>query len=146
VTRKGTQAVRFSFPRQARLTRATEFEAVYREGEQVNVFPLRVRALRRTGEAGQTRDAPAPGACSRLGLCVSRRAGSAQVRNRWKAAVREAFRLHRHRLPAAYDMVVSVVWEGTEQDARLVEQAFLGVVDILCGRQRRGADPRGPSS
>jgi len=42
----------------------------------------------------------------RLGLSVSRRLGNAVVRNRWKRILREAFRLHRERLPVGLDLVV----------------------------------------
>ncbi|HMP05305.1 MAG TPA: ribonuclease P protein component [Lacipirellulaceae bacterium] len=36
----------------------------------------------------------------RLGLTVSRKVGGAVERTRWKRALREAFRLEQHRLPA----------------------------------------------
>ncbi len=36
---------------------------------------------------------------ARLGLAVSRKVGKAVVRNRWKRALREAFRLVQHKLP-----------------------------------------------
>jgi ribonuclease P protein component len=35
----------------------------------------------------------------RIGLVVSRRVGAATTRNRWKRALREAFRLVQHKLP-----------------------------------------------
>ena len=42
---------------------------------------------------------------SRLGLVVSRKAGNAVVRARWKRCLREAFRLAQHELPQGLDLV-----------------------------------------
>lgn len=42
----------------------------------------------------------------RLGLSVSRKVGSAVVRNRWKRLLREAFRLEKEHLPKGVDLVV----------------------------------------
>jgi len=142
----GAAGVRYRFPRSARLTNAREFEVVRRAGERVNAFPLRVRALRRdegaAGPSGSQSPEQGGGARSRLGLSVGRRVGPAHVRSRWKRAVREAFRLHRHRLPAAYDLLVAVAWESTEQDLGRVEEAFLRVVEAL----RNSAPPPGSCS
>ena len=42
----------------------------------------------------------------RLGLSVSRRIGTAVIRNRWKRLLREAFRLSRRCLPPGIDLIV----------------------------------------
>ena len=80
------------FPKRLRLLRPTEFE--------------RVMAARASAADGLVRMyATANGLDhSRLGLTVSRKVGGAVERNRWKRAIREAFRLAQHELPAL-DMV-----------------------------------------
>jgi ribonuclease P protein component len=55
---------------------------------------------------------------SRLGLSVSKRHGSAVIRNRIKRLFREAFRLGTHELPTGLDLVL--IPEGA-RDAKLVE-------------------------
>lgn len=43
---------------------------------------------------------------ARLGLSVGRRLGSAVIRNRYKRALREAFRLQQHQFPPTYDYIL----------------------------------------
>ncbi|MHC4479571.1 MAG: ribonuclease P protein component [Planctomycetota bacterium] len=118
---------RFSFPRQARLLRERDFLKVYRAGRRLRAFPLRACALRRAdGE-------------SRLGLSIGRKVGPAVVRNRWKRAIREAFRLHRRRLRAPYDMAVSVSRDATPADARRVEESFNALIDQLNAEEGEGS-------
>lgn len=121
--------MRARFPKQARLTEARDFEAVYRSGQRVSVFPLRARVLRRRADAS---------AGSRLGLAVGKQVGGAALRHDWKRAVREAFRLHRDKLPAAYDIVIGVEWGCSEADVSRVEQAFLAIVEALREDERPG--------
>jgi len=109
----------FGFPRQARLTRQADFERVYRLGRRFKAPPLRLTALR------------LPEGTSRLGLAVSRKVGGAVVRNRWKRAIREAFRLHRHLLRQPYDLAVSISWEAPPEDVAGVEAAFLELIEML---------------
>ena len=116
---------RFSFPTAARIGQEREFRRAYREGRRYGAFPLRLCALRR----------PDAQAC-RLGLSVSRKVGDAVLRNRWKRAVREAFRLNRHRLRLAYDLIVSISWEARPEDVRRVEASFC---ELICALNRADA-------
>ena len=103
---------RFAFPKQARIAHEREFRRIYGEGKRFVANPLRFCVMRR--EAGQ----------SRLGLAVSRKVGNSVVRNRWKRAIREAFRLNRHRLAAPHDVVISVAWGAARGDLARVTEAF----------------------
>src|SRR4029079_1230960 len=76
-----------SFPKRARLLRASEFE---------RVFEVRTSASDQWVVLyGAANDLGHP----RLGLTVSRQRGGAVGRNRWKRLLREAFRLTQHDLP-----------------------------------------------
>lgn len=55
----------------------------------------------------------------RLGLVVSRKCGKAVARNRWKRALREAFRLVQHELPGQLDLVVLPRKDAEPNVARL---------------------------
>ncbi len=82
------------YPREARLLRRAEFDAVYREGRrragrQFTVF-LRPNGLHR----------------SRFGASVKRQLGTAVVRNRIRRRIREIVRLHRAEIPGGWDIVV----------------------------------------
>lgn len=110
---------RFAFPKQARIAHERDFRCIYRDGKRFLAFPLRFCVL--CCENGE----------SRLGLAVSRKVGNAVVRNRWKRAVREAFRLNRHRLAAPHDVVVSVGWDATRADVARVADAFEALIAWL---------------
>jgi len=110
---------RYRFPRSARIRRKREFDRVYRAGIRLNAFPLRARALKR--ESGE----------SRLGLSIGGKTGNAVLRNRWKRAIREAFRRHRRELAEPYDLVVSSSWQACQDDVGRVEEAFVQIVRTL---------------
>jgi len=84
------------FPRRARLLRPAEFKTVFERGQRLHEKGLTAIAAANTvGHA-------------RLGLAVSKKAVPLAVeRNRIKRQIRESFRLHQPRLPAA-DLVILV--------------------------------------
>lgn len=83
-----------SFPRELRLRTQGQFDRVYRAKLFAADDVLVVNAA--------ASDLPHP----RLGLSVSKKVGTAVIRNRWKRLIREAFRLSRHELPSGLDLVV----------------------------------------
>ena len=89
----------YGFPRKMRVIRTRHFDAVFDARVRTTAGPLIVWA------------APNDERHCRLGLAISRRAGSAAVRNRIRRLIRESFRLLQHDLPRephGYDVVVSV--------------------------------------
>jgi ribonuclease P protein component len=124
------------FRREDRLLRSSDFGRVGREGRRV-VAPAFVLLIapcpRDHGLAGQ-----------RLGITVSRKVGSAVVRNRVKRQVREWFRSARPRLRPGIDLVVI----GRSAAAALSAGEARG---ILCGLARTGGatsahDPASPGT
>jgi ribonuclease P protein component len=87
-------AGRLDFPREARLVRRGEFDAVYRSGKRrsnshFTVF-LRANQLPHT----------------RFGFSIKKALGGAVVRNRIRRRVREIVRCHRLEIPAGWDVVI----------------------------------------
>ena len=81
-------------PPESRVRHQRDFDRVYREDAFAADDTLVVRGCR--NGLGH----------SRLGVAVSRKVGSAVVRNRWKRLIREAFRCRRETLPVGLDLVV----------------------------------------
>ena len=83
-----------TFPREARLVRKTEFDAVYRAGKRRSSSHFTV--FFRANELPQ----------SRFGFSIKKALGGAVVRNRIRRRLREMVRCHRLEIPAGWDMVI----------------------------------------
>jgi ribonuclease P protein component len=83
-----------TFPREARLVRRGEFDAVYRAGKRRSSSHFTV--FFRANELPQ----------SRFGVSIKKALGSAVVRNRIRRRVREIVRCHRAEIPAGWDIVI----------------------------------------
>lgn len=83
----------FGFSKSRRLLKTAEFDRVFKHRRSQSDGMLVLYACE--NELGY----------SRLGFVVSRKAGNAVVRGRWKRCLREAFRLTQHELPAGLDLV-----------------------------------------
>src|SRR5207244_13517535 len=83
-----------TFPREARLVRRGEFDAVYRAGRRRSSSHFTV--FFRANELPQ----------SRFGVSIKKALGGAVVRNRIRRRVREIVRCHRREIPVGWDIVI----------------------------------------
>jgi ribonuclease P protein component len=87
-------AGRLDFPREARLVRRGEFDAVYRAGKRRSNSHFTV--FFRANQLPH----------SRFGFSIKKALGGAVVRNRIRRRVREIVRCHRLEIPAGWDIVI----------------------------------------
>jgi ribonuclease P protein component len=83
-----------AYPREARLVRRGEFDAVYRAGKRRSSSHFTV--FLRANELPQ----------SRFGFSIKKALGGAVVRNRIRRRLREIVRCHRMEIPAGWDIVI----------------------------------------
>ena len=85
---------RLGFPRDARLVRRGEFDAVHRAGKRRSSSHFTV--FFRANQLPQ----------SRFGFSIKKELGGAVIRNRIRRRVREIVRRHRQEIPAGWDIVI----------------------------------------
>ena len=117
------------FPPALRLHTKREFDRVMQRGVNVSDGRLRLKVIARK-----------EGLPTRLGITVSRKAGKAVVRNRFRRLVREAFRSCRDRLPEGLDLVVFPVHARGEEPPSLEE--IKESITALAGRARERIEGR----
>ena len=90
----GAPVTGLTFPREARLVRRGEFEAVYDAGKRLSSSHFTV-FVRRNDLA-----------LNRFGFSIKKALGGAVVRNRIRRRVREIVRCHRQEIPTGWDIVI----------------------------------------
>lgn len=82
---------------------------------------------------------------SRFGLSVSRKHGSAVVRNKKRRRLREAFRLHQHSLPVGFDFVL-IPRQRDDSTLRDFERSLKGITKRLANKRTQAASDEGSPS
>lgn len=115
----------FRFQKKQRLLRTTDFRRVYAQRQSVAIGPLVMYGAQQVTKLSH----------ARIGISVSRRVGTAVVRNQWKRRLREAFRKVKTQFSPDIDVVVVVRATGkpaTGQNAAMdTEQLLLGLMNRL---------------
>jgi ribonuclease P protein component len=109
-----SQPTSFSFPKARRLTLASEYERVKRDG-LVRRGKLLMLSTAAVGNSG----------LSRVGFITSRRLGSAAVRNRVRRRLREIVRRHQHDLRQGLWIVLVAKRDAAKASYRALEDEWL---------------------
>ncbi|BAT70968.1 ribonuclease P protein component [Thermosulfidibacter takaii ABI70S6] len=116
----------FSFPKEYRLIKRSQFLKVYQQGTKVYSRYFTIHYL--PNDLGHPR----------IGITVTRKVGKAVKRNRWKRLIREAFRLNKHKFPN-WDIVVTVKREYNPPSFWEVEKDLVETI-LKQAKQAHGSD------
>ncbi len=112
-----------SFPREQRLRKRREFLAAYKRGAKIQAAHFVLYILEN--------DLPH----HRLGVTVSRKIGSAVVRNRIKRQLREVFRRNKRAISPPCDVVVNARRSAATSSSHQIRRDLLGAFDRWQRRQ-----------
>lgn len=118
---EGSREGRRDWPREWRLVRRAEFDAVYREGRRRSGGNFVIFARKNGLPRG------------RFGMSVKKALGTAVVRNRIRRRVREILRLHRQEIAVGWDIVIHPGRATATMKFAQLETELLG----LLPRQKR---------
>ncbi|MDI6715629.1 MAG: ribonuclease P protein component [Actinomycetota bacterium] len=102
--------------REFRITASKDFQAVYKLGKSTANKDLVVYFLKKEGQR------------SRLGISVSRRIGSAVVRNKVKRLLKEAFRRNEDKIKGGYDIILIAREAVNEKSFQDIEKTLIDVL------------------
>ena len=114
-----SNAGRLEFPRDTRLVRRGEFDAVYRTGKRRSSSHFTV--FFRANQMPQ----------SRFGFSIKKALGGAVVRNRMRRRMREIVRCHRQEIPAGWDIVIHPKSKVARTEFVQLTQELLGLMKNL---------------
>lgn len=118
---------RFTFPKEVRLRRRSEFLRVQDKGQKLTADCLLCLVLPNGRADGLTR----------LGLTVSTKVGPSVVRNRIRRRLRELFRVRRASLPRGLDMVFIARSSAKEADWARIVRAYERIERDLASKYSR---------
>jgi ribonuclease P protein component len=109
---------RLDFPREARLVRRGDFDAVYRAGKRRSSshFTVFLRANQLPH--------------SRFGFSIKKALGGAVVRNRIRRHMREMVRCHRREIAAGWDIVIHPKSNVAKAEFAMLEAELLRLMPI----------------
>lgn len=102
-----------SFPKTARLRKHGQYQRVGHRHKRLVGHWIIIDSQQRNQAA------------IRLGITVTKKYGSAVIRNRFKRIIREAFRLTRHILPQGLDMIVKPRSEAHNAKSSDIQQELI---------------------